>query len=150
MISLWSAVTYAAAKNEFRWIYNETKKIRKLWFLFSCGVVLVSFLFNIIVKLWLGKESIHYETSLIAIFAVYTIFQTFGSIYVNVSNGLGKIKLQMICSVIGAICNIPLSVIFAYYCNMGLLGIKLATMICCVGSMFIIPLYINNILEQKI
>ena len=150
LISLWSAVTYVAAKNEFKWIYNETKKIRKIWLLFSCGVVLVSFLFNIIVKLWLGKESIHYETSLIAIFAVYTIFQTFGSIYVNVSNGLGKIKLQMICSVIGAICNIPLSVIFAYYCNMGLLGIKLATMICCVGSMFIIPLYINNFLEQKI
>ena len=150
LISLWSAVTYAAAKNEFRWIYNETKKIRKIWLLFSCGVVLVSFLFNIIVKVWLGKESIHYETSLIGIFAVYTIFQTFGSIYVNVSNGLGKIKLQMICSVIGAICNIPLSVVFAYYCNMGLLGIKLATLICCVGSMFIIPLYINKFLEQKI
>lgn len=150
LISLWSAVTFAAAKNEYRWIFDETKKIRKLWFMFSCGVIIVSFLFNFIIKLWLGKESIHYETSLVVIFALYTVLQTFGSIYVNVSNGLGKIKLQMICSVIGAICNIPLSVIFAYYCNMGLFGIKLATMLCCVGSMFIIPLNITNFLKQKI
>ena len=80
---------------------------------------------------------------------MFSVFQTFGSIYVNVANGLGRIKLQIICSVIGAIVNIPLSIFFAKGLGLGLVGIKLATIICCFGSMFLVPIDIIRYLKKK-
>lgn len=150
LISLWSAVTYAAAKNEFKWIQREIIKLRKLWILFSIGVVVVSLLFNEIIHLWLGKNGQYYESQLIFIFAVFSIFQTFGSIYVNVANGLGRIKLQIISSIIGAVVNIPLSILFAKSLGLGLVGIKFATIICCLGSMFLVPIDIIHYLKRKL
>lgn len=150
LISLWSAVTYAADKNEFKWIQREIIKLRKLWILFSIGVVVVSLLFNEIIHLWLGKNGQYYESQLIFIFAVFSIFQTFGSIYVNVANGLGRIKLQIISSIIGAVVNIPLSILFAKSLGLGLVGIKFATIICCLGSMFLVPIDIIHYLKRKL
>lgn len=149
LISLWSAVTYAAAKNEFQWIHKEIIRLRKMWLLYSLGVIIVSLLFNEIIRLWLGPNGQYYESQLVFIFAMFSVFQTFGSIYVNVANGLGRIKLQIICSVIGAIVNIPLSIFFAKGLGLGLVGIKLATIICCFGSMFLVPIDIIRYLKKK-
>ena len=91
----------------------------------------------------------YYEPGLIALFAVYTITTQFGAIYVNVTNGLGRIKLQMFTAIIGAVLNIPLSIFFAKYMGMGISGIKLATLICCLGSIVIIPIDITLFLNKK-
>ena len=149
LISLWSAVTYAAEKKEFTWIKKEVNNLRRLWLLFSLGVVVVSFMLNMIVRIWLGKSAMYYEPGLIVLFAVYTITTQFGAIYVNVTNGLGRIKLQMFTAIIGAVLNIPLSIFFAKYMGMGISGIKLATLICCLGSIVIIPIDITLFLNKK-
>ena len=149
LVSLWSAVTFAAEKGEYSWVKKEVKNLMKIWGLYSLGVLGVSVLFNPIVKIWLGEGAMYYEPSLVAMFALYTILTQFGAIYVNVTNGLGRIKLQMICSVIGAILNIPLSIFFAASCGMGLKGILLATLICCIGSWVLVPIDIINLLRTK-
>ena len=140
LISLWSAVTFAAEKKEFSWVKKEIRKLTCLWIVFTLGVVVVSVLFNWIVKIWLGDSAMHYESNLIFMFAAYTILTQFGAIYVNVTNGLGRIKIQAICSVIGAITNIPLSIFLAVNCNLGLQGIILATLLCCFGSWILVPI----------
>lgn len=149
LISLWSAVTFAAEKGEFSWVKIEIRKLKWLWLVFSLGVIVVSVLFNWIVKIWLGDSAMHYESSLIAMFAIYTIITQFGAIYVNVTNGLGRIKIQTICSVIGAIVNIPLSILLAVNCNLGLQGIILATLLCCFGSWILVPIDIIKYLKHK-
>ena len=150
LISLWSAVTYVAEKNNYIWIKKEIKNLIVVWWGFIIGVVIISFCFNWVVEIWLGTEAFVYEPSLIIVFALFTILNAFGSIFVNVANGLGIIKLQMICAVIGSILNIPLSILLADTCSMGLTGIRLATIICCFGSMILVPIQIYNHLNRKI
>lgn len=149
LVSLWSAVTFAVEKGEYSWVKNEVRRLLWIWLGYSAGVVAVSILFNWIVKIWLGKGAMYYEPSLVAMFAIYTILTQFGAIYVNVTNGLGRIKLQMICGVIGAVINIPLSIFLASTCEMGLKGVILATLICCFGSWVLVPIDIINLLKSK-
>ena len=149
LISLWSAVTYVAEKQNYLWIRNEINTLLRMWGIFSIGVIIVSVFFNIIIQFWLGDSGFYYEPRLVLVFALFTICNSFGAIYVNIANGLGVIKLQMVCSVFGSIINIPLSIFLATTCNMGLSGIKLATIICCLGSMFLVPLQIHRLLLNK-
>lgn len=137
-ISFWSAVTFQYSRGNYKWVIHEIKKITGLWGGFSAGVIIVSFLLNPIIQIWLKENAIIYSPSLIILFALYTIVTSWGSIYVNVANGIGEINLQVICSVIGAVINIPLSVILSK--SMGIFGIKLATLLCCFGGILVVPI----------
>lgn len=148
LISLWSAVTYAFTKNDYSWIKKEINKMIMCWMAFSLGVIIVSILFNPIIKIWLGHNSIEYEWSTIGLFALYTIWGTFGSIFVNISNGLGRLKIQLIASSIEAIINIPLSIFFASTLGMGIFGVKLATLCCCIGANVFVPIDIIRYLKN--
>lgn len=150
LISLWSAVTYAAEKNEFTWINREIIKLKKIWIVFALGVILVSFFFNQIISLWLGNEALYYEADLIAVFAIYSLINSFGSIYVNVANGLGRLKLQLFFGILGALINVPLSIVLASSCNMGILGIKLATLFCCIWVWVLVPYDTSRFIKLKI
>lgn len=140
LVSLWSAVTYALIKNDFAWIRRELKKLLIIWVMFSIGVIGVSVTFNIIVRIWLGHNAIEYEWQLVALFALYTIWGTFGSIFVNIANGMGRLKTQLIFSSVEAFVNIPLSIFFAQNLGMGILGVKLATLCCCIGANVFVPI----------
>ena len=93
----------------FSTITVEISRIRKLWIVYACGVWLVAVLFQTIMNIWLGKEAIQFQISLVLVFAAYETVHSFGAIYVNVVNGIGSIKEEMILSIVGAIINIPLS-----------------------------------------
>lgn len=150
LISLWSAVTYAAEKNEFSWIRTEISRLKKIWLGFATFVLAVSVLFNQIVAIWLGPEAMHYEVELIVLFAVYSLINSFGSIYINVANGLGRLKLQIVFSISGAVINIPLSIFLASTCGLGLLGIKMATLLCCIWAWTLVPYDISKFIKQRI
>lgn len=150
LVSFWSAVTYAYAKKDYIWIKKEIVHIIYAWVFFSVGVIIISAVFNNIVYLWLGKNAITYDWAIISLFALYTIWCSFGSIFVNASNGLGRLKIQLIFSSIEAIINIPLSIFFATNLNMGIFGVKLATLCCCVGANVFVPIDIYIHLKKKI
>lgn len=148
MVSLWSAVSYAAAKNEFGWIQKEKNKHLLLWGGYSCGVIVVSFLLNWIVSIWIGDDSIQYDLLTILLFAGYNIITSFGAIYVNITNGIGRLGIQTVFAILGAVINIPLSVFFARTCNYGAFGVKLATFICILIPNIIIPIDVTLFLRR--
>ena len=149
LISLWSAVTYQSVRNNIKWIKNQIKKLLLIWCVYVIGVIAVSFLFNPIVKIWIGQNADYYEPELIALFALYGITVSFSAIFVNVVNGLNQIKLQLIVAIIGAMLNIPLSVFFAKNLGMGILGVKLATFIAALMSAIVIPIQVWFLLYKK-
>ncbi len=149
LISLWSAVTYHFSKNDIQWIKNETRKILIFWVFYVLGVIAVSFLLNPVVSLWLGAKAYHYEPCIIVLFCLYGIATSFSAIFVNIVNGLGKIKLQLIIAVFGAILNIPLSIFLAKFCNLGILGVKLATFCSVVIGAIIIPIQVIHIFKNN-
>lgn len=140
LIALWSAVTYQSAKKNTEWIKQEVKKLLSIWCVYVCGIIVVSLLFNTIVKIWIGPKAEHYEPEIVALFAVYGITISFSSIFVNVVNGLNQVRLQLIVATIGAIMNIPLSVFFVTHLDMGIFGVKLATLIAAILTAIAIPI----------
>lgn len=73
LISLWSAVTYVAEKQNYSWIRNEINTLLRMWGIFSIGVIIVSVFFNIIIQIWLGDSGFYYEPRLVLVFALFTI-----------------------------------------------------------------------------
>ena len=150
LIAFWSAVTYHIAQKDYRWIISKVKKLVIIWMLFVIGVFFVSLIFNNIVSIWLGNNADEYDPWLIALFASYCAITSFTAIFVNVLNGIGAIKVQFMLGVIEAIINIPLSIFFARYCEMGIFGVKFATLICSLMSLFILPLNAIMILKKYV
>lgn len=149
LIPFWSAVTFHVAKNEFKWVENTLYKLLIIWGFYLLGVILVSIMFNRVVQLWLGDNAYFYETSLILTFAIYCGITCFSSIFVNMLNGLGKIKLQLGLAIIESLINIPLSVILAQKYELGILGVKLATLFCALINAIVLPIQAVVIIKKK-
>lgn len=149
LVSLWSAVTYQFSLKNYRWIADKIKRILLYWLGFGAGVVAVSFCFNFIVRIWLRERAMEFDMPIIFVFALYTIAGTFGSIFVNVSNGMGIIKLQMIMCVVEAVLNIPLSIFLASNCGLGIMGVKIGTLLCCTGANVVMPIYVTLLLRKR-
>ncbi|HIP13418.1 MAG TPA: hypothetical protein EYG73_11965 [Arcobacter sp.] len=127
---LWSIYTEAYSKNDYNWIESTLLKMIKLMFLYA-GIAYFMYIFGAeIITLWINEEisrrltisNYIYMSVMILFFIWYTIFAYF-------TNGIGKTNIQLVSSVLGAVINIPLSIYFVKYIDMGLNGILLATII---------------------
>lgn len=150
LVELWSAVTFHIARNNYRWVSDKIRLLLKLWLLYVCGVVVVSLIFNLIIKVWLGREAIFFESPLVFVFGLYSILTSYSAIFTAVVNGTGKIKLQLVLAIVEAVINVPLSVFFAQYCGMGIMGVKLATMVCVAFGAVAMPLQVIGMLNKKL
>jgi O-antigen/teichoic acid export membrane protein len=81
--------------------------------------------------------------------AVFVLIRVFGDIYMTFLNGIGKIKLQMWLYVFGALINIPLSIYFINYLNLGSAGVILATCISLLGLAVAMPIQSYKSLNEK-
>jgi O-antigen/teichoic acid export membrane protein len=128
-LPFWSAYTEAFQKNDIEWIRNIVKKLKRAWVVLTLLGLVLLVLSNIIYKIWVGSE-INIPILLSIFMFIYVIEFNWGSIYVSFINGIGKIRLQMIFSIVTGILNIPLSIFFAKYLDLGISGIILATILC--------------------
>jgi O-antigen/teichoic acid export membrane protein len=122
----WSAFTEAYIKNDYEWIKNAINKINKLWVALSFCAVLLLVVSPFIYSLWLGK-SVTVPLTLSIAMCLYTITNIWQATYVQLLNGIGKIKLQLYITTIGAILNIPLAIVLGKV--FGIAGVTLANAI---------------------
>lgn len=147
LVALWSAVTYNIAQNNIGWIKTKIRQIQAIWIVYVLGVIVVSANLNLIVRIWLKSSSYVYATPIIVLFAAYNMLTAFSAIYVNILNGMGVIKLQIIFAVIASIINVPASIFFARNCNMGIMGVKFATFLCAI--LMAVPVIVQVKYELK-
>lgn len=148
LLPMWSAYTEAAIRNDLQWIKNMIKKINFITVIFSIGVIVVIFLFEPFTKVWLGRE-LHYGKELITITAFYMLAQMFANNYSAFLCGVSCIKISSMLSIIGAIINIPLSIIFAKTLKMNLSGIILGSLCVMSISTIILPLVSHQWIISK-
>lgn len=122
----WSSFTEAYANKDYEWIKKSVRNIQKIWFLIPIGLIVMVFISNWFYEWWVGDKVI-VPIQLSLSIAFYVALMTYNMIYVNFINGVGKIKLQIITSVISMIINIPLSILFGKYLGWGSTGVVLAT-----------------------
>ncbi len=122
----WSSFTEAYAMKDYEWIKKSVNNIQKIWLLIPVGLVGMVFCADWFYQLWVG-DKIKVPLKLSIAMAFFVFLLTFNMIYAYFINGVGKIKLQLITSLISMIINIPLSIYFGKYLGWGSTGVILAT-----------------------
>ncbi len=138
IMPLWPAYTKGKELHEYDWMKNTLKKVKILTLFLSVGCVAFVFLFPAFSDVWL-KHHLEYDRLMLVIMAAYNIQYMFISVYNSIMLGIGKIKGCVMCSVIAAVLNIPLSILFARSLNLGLTGIILGTFVSEIFYMFFMP-----------
>ena len=148
MMPYWSSTTEAFVNKEYNWIKKSIKSILKVWLFIpiSLGILLVisDWLYNF----WVGqKVSVPFLLS--CSMAIYVLLFTFNMIFNFFINGVGKIKIQMLISLISIIINIPLSIFFAEELSFGVSGVILATTVSILISAILSPIQYYKIINFK-
>lgn len=144
----WALFTDAFQKKDIFWIKKTLLKLNKIFLLVITGTLLLVFLTEEIVSLWIG-ENFTIKNKLKYFMGVFVLVRVYPVMYMFFLNAIGKINLQVFLYLFGAIINIPLSILFIKYFNLGVSGVILGT-ICSIFSMIILlPYQTIKILRQQ-
>ena len=143
----WPAYTEAWTKNDIKWIKNIVNKLLKVWI----GMVVLGFFMLIFADkfyyLWIGDKVVIPFTLSLALF-IYFVTYTFGGIYVMFINGVGKVKIQMYSSFLGAIIFIVSSIIMIKYLDWGIKSILFAMIFSNFNGIFLAPIQYKKLINK--
>jgi len=145
----WSALTDALVKHDFKWIKSKIRIFNFIFILFCIGLVVFYFLFDFVINLWIGKNIINKSNMLNINMVIYFAISAFANIYMYVINASGKLQVQTFSYVIIVLINIPLSILFVKYYNMGASGVILASSICLLILAILMPIQYTKIINNK-
>lgn len=103
---MWSATTDAYERGEIGWIRATMKRIRKILFCAMVALGLMTVASEWVYKIWVGAE-VEIGFSISLWMALYTAILIVSLAYSNFLNGLGKLRLQTINTVIVALLFYP-------------------------------------------
>ena len=81
------------------------------------------------IKLWIG-DAVKISFSLSLCICAYIAVSNWNSIFANFSNGVGKLRIQILYAIIMGIVNIPLCFILVKIFKMGTFAMPLSNFIC--------------------
>ncbi|MBW7888004.1 MAG: MATE family efflux transporter [Bacteroidetes bacterium] len=129
LLPFWSAFTEAFQKMDYGWMRSMMKKLVKSWLILAVIIFLMILFAPFVYQLWLRSALvISFEINLLV--AAFALINTWNNIFANFINGVGKIRLQVVSSVVTGIINIPLSIILAKYFSLGINGVLLSNCLC--------------------
>jgi O-antigen/teichoic acid export membrane protein len=145
---LWTLYTKAYYDKDFLWIKKTFKKLNLLFVLLILILIVLYFNFDWIIKLWI-PEPLYFSKTLLIGLSFFVLAKIYSDIYLTFLNGIGVINLQMWLFVFGAIINIPLSVLFVKYFDLGTTGVIFATGISIFILTIAMPIQAYLILKNK-
>lgn len=122
----WSKITQKAASGDFAWISRALSRVLLVLIPTAACLLVLALFFEPIAELWLGVR-LGYDPGLIWCMAVYYVMYLFASVTSTFANGLGRVNLQLIFAVVGAVVNVPLSVFLCSFVGLRSTGVLLAT-----------------------
>lgn len=148
LIPSWGLYVHAIVKNDYNWILSNLKKMIKIFTLIFLVGLVVLINTSSIIKLWVGNK-VHYPKYLDILLYIYAMVFNFSNIFMYFINATGKLKLQSLLYTIGALINIPLSILFVKIIGSST-GVILATIISILPLLLFMPFQaIKYIREMK-
>tara|TARA_R110001606_G_scaffold23985_2_gene80000 strand:- start:10199 stop:11563 length:1365 start_codon:yes stop_codon:yes gene_type:complete len=144
----WSSFTEAIVKKDFRWIKISVKNIMKIWLLIPVLLIFLYLISDWFYNIWIGDKVI-ITAGLSLSMALFVLLFTFNAVFVFFINGTGKIKLQLYLSLFTALLNIPLSIYLAKELNLGIKGVILATILCYLPGIILMPVQYYKLVNNK-
>lgn len=142
----WSAFTDAYHKQDYVWMKKAKKALEIIWSCEVCSVILMIVISPWFYRIWIG-DAITVRVGLTIIMSVYILAQSLGAVYMNLINGIGKIRLQLIIYIAFAIVSWPL---MQYFCQIGgLLGILAVPTMAYSAQALLGKIQIEKLLKQN-
>lgn len=142
---VWSSFTDAYVRQDYDWmntIYNRLKMICFYTFFLLVLMLLVS---PFVYRVWLGdKVQINFYITLGL--SVYMMISVWNGLHSSIINGIGKIRLQLYCSLVGTFLFIPLSLLLGKY--FGILGIITSMVILNILPVVLLKIQVNKLLSK--
>jgi len=148
IMPFWSAFTEAWVVKDIVWIKASIKKLLIISGILSLGGIIMLVFSQQFYHLWIGdKIIIPFNLSLVLL--IYFVTATFGGVFNIFINGIGKIKLQMYGSILGAVLFIFTTIVLIKYFNMGIFGLVIASIISNFYGILISPIQYYKIINKK-
>lgn len=136
----WSKTTVDFARGDIGGIRLTLVKMCKLFVVASAGTILLALVFKPLVAFWLGRD-LGFTWSLIAMMALYAIVYMWNAVWSQITNGLTLVNFVAVVSCVQTVVNIPLSLLFATVCGLGVEGVLLGTILTMAISSVTYPVY---------
>lgn len=142
----WVAFNEAYLKDDYDWIRKTVALLLYLWVgMVGCLLLCVQFSESLY-RLWVGSQ-IKVSLDLSISMALFVAIATFSNIFAYFTNGVAKVRIQLIFSTIAAIINIPFAILLSK--PLGLKGIILATCISLTLSALAVCLQYFKIINRR-
>lgn len=145
---LWSAVTDAVAKNDMDWIRNTLKKYSRMLFLFSVVGVVMVIVSPFVYKIWIG-DKVSVSLLLSSFVFLYVWVMMYGSVFVQILNGAGKLNLQMYSCFISPLIYIGVFFLCNNVFHFGIISVLIASILSNFNGFLIAPLQCRYYLNLK-
>jgi len=145
---MWSATTEAFALNDFSWIKNSVKKLQQLGFSLIFILLIVLFFSDKIYFLWVGNR-VHIPFKVSLLVSIGAMMYVLTGVYVAFQNGIGKIKLTLIFTIVSTLLFFPIAFLFGKFFNMGFIGILIAAIVCDLPMKYIQIVQYYKIIQNK-
>jgi O-antigen/teichoic acid export membrane protein len=146
---LWSAATVAYNSGDTDWIKGVVRK----YLIFLVPFILFGIVMLVFAKpvydLWLGKDTVEIKFSISLLCYIFFATAMFASIFVNVINGIGALKIQFITSIITSIGFLSISIVLIKHFHFGVESILIAAIISNVYGFILAPLQYYHIFIRK-
>ena len=146
---LWSASTVAYNSGDTDWIRGVVKK----YLIFLVPFVLFGAIMLVFARpvydLWLGKNTVDIKFSISLLCYIFFSTAMFASIFVNVINGIGALKIQFFTSIFTAIGFLVFSILLIKQFHFGVESILIAAIISNVYGYILAPLQYYHIFIKK-
>ena len=110
VLPFWSAFTNAYQTGDILWMKKVVKVLERFWFVSSIATLMMLIFSNWVYKIWVGSDVV-IDFSLSVAIAIYMIINNLGAIYLNLINGIGTVRIQMIVYFVFALLSWPLMVL---------------------------------------
>lgn len=144
----WSSFTDAHVKDDILWIKQSMRSLEKFILVFILMNAIILIVSPAIYALWLDeKVTVDPLTNFaIFLFTSLVIYNTPYSFYIN---GRGKMVMQMIITLIMALCNIPFSIYLAGFPDLKINGIVLSTVCCLLPIVIVTRIQYSKLLNNR-
>ncbi len=144
----WSAITEAAALNDYKWMKSTYKQLTHVWIGIILLSVLMVLLSDTVYEIWIGRK-IRIPYVLTCSMAIYQIVMSWNRIVTVIANGVGKVKLQLYYTIASAVINIPLALFLSKNIIHSAAGVTLATTISSLLCTYIGTIQTHRILNKR-
>ena len=121
----WSAFTEASVKDDMEWIRQTHNRLQKLWIGLVILIPIMILMADSVYQMWIG-DRVKIPLQLNICMGLFCIVSSWNNIIATVTNGLGKVKLQLYYALLAASMNIPLAIFLGQKLKMGSAGVVLA------------------------